>query len=159
MRRTATHVLLACATLSTAMYACEDRNTRPDGTTSTADTRTDVTPTDRTTTTTPSTTPSDAARPADNTGKNERDRTMDTPTPIDQSESAEDIRITADIRRAVTGDDALSMNAKNCKIITRAGVVTLRGPVASEAERAAIQRLASSTAGVTSVVNELEIAP
>jgi len=151
-----------------ALNGCEDTSSRPVGTTTTTDGTTTTTttpgttrPTDTTTRPTDTTTrPTDnTPRPADNTGKNERDRTMDTPTPMDQSESADDIRITADIRRAVTADNALSMNAKNCKIITRGGVVTLRGPVASDAERAAIQRMAAATAGVTSVVNELEIAP
>ena len=52
----------------------------------------------------------------------------------------------------------MSMNAQNCKIITdKSGIVTLRGPVASQAEKDAIEAKAKTIAGVTSVVNELEV--
>ncbi len=47
----------------------------------------------------------------------------------DQSNDPADIKMTADIRKMVVDDDSLSMAAKNVKIITIAGVVTLRGPV------------------------------
>jgi hyperosmotically inducible periplasmic protein len=98
------------------------------------------------------------ARP-DNTANNAPDRDMDaTRTPIDQSNSAEDVELTAAIRRAVVQDDALSMNAKNIKIITdKAGAVTLRGVVDSQAEKDAIESKAKQTAGVKSVTNNLEV--
>lgn len=95
---------------------------------------------------------------ADNTKHNQRDRDGDTKTPLDQDENAADIEITATIRKSVVGDDALSMNAKNVKIITAQGVVTLRGPVASSTEKARVASLAKDTAGVTRVENQLEIA-
>jgi hyperosmotically inducible periplasmic protein len=97
-------------------------------------------------------------KPADNTDKNDRDREDATKTPGDQSEDKDDIAITAEIRKAVVGDDSLSVNAKNVKIITADGVVTLRGPVASEDERHAIANVAKNTAGVARVDNQLEIA-
>jgi osmotically-inducible protein OsmY len=96
--------------------------------------------------------------PADNTEKNERDRNGTTLTPLDQSESEADRNITQEIRKQVVADDALSMNAKNVKIITANGVATLRGPVKSEQERASIARIASQVAGVQRVDNQLEIA-
>jgi hypothetical protein len=65
----------------------------------------------------------------DNTGKNVRDRDSNNLTPLDQSESESDRTITQEIRKAVMADDSLSTNAKNIKIITINGVVTLRGPV------------------------------
>ena len=105
----------------------------------------------------PASTPPPAARP-DNTARNERDRNSANPTPPDQSESESDRKITAEIRRAVVGDSGLSTNAHNCKIITRNGVVTLRGPVSNQAEKAAVEAKARAAAGVSSVVNELEIA-
>ncbi len=98
-------------------------------------------------------------KPADNTKKNERDRDDATKTPIDQNENAGDIEITATIRRAIVGDDAMSMSAKNIKIITADGVVTLRGPVASTDEREKIANLARGTASVKRVDDLLEIAP
>lgn len=94
---------------------------------------------------------------ADNTERNERDR-GNTLTPGDQSETEADRNITQSVRQAVVGKDGLSMNAKNVKIITNDGVVTLRGPVASAAEKADIAALAQQTQGVTRVDNQLEIA-
>ena len=59
----------------------------------------------------------------DNTGINKRDQNTGTVTPVDQSESAADIKITADIRRSVMDDNSLSTNAHNVKIITGKGGV------------------------------------
>ena len=56
------------------------------------------------------------------------------------------------------GSDALSMTAKNVKIITRGGVVTLRGPVKSDKEKTEIAQLAQRIEGVKQVDNQLEIA-
>jgi hyperosmotically inducible periplasmic protein len=84
---------------------------------------------------------------ADNTKKNERDRSAETKTSGDQSNSREDVEVTAAVRRAVVGDHSLSMTAKNVKIITANGIITLRGPVKSDAEKAKIAQLAQSAAG------------
>jgi hyperosmotically inducible periplasmic protein len=43
------------------------------------------------------------------------------------------------------------------KIITENGVVTLRGPVKSEAEKAKIAQLAQSAAGQAKIENQLEV--
>jgi osmotically-inducible protein OsmY len=93
----------------------------------------------------------------DNTGRNVRDRSGDTKTPGDQSENEADRTITQNIRRAITGDDSLSTNAKNVKIITNDGTVTLRGPVKSEKEKTEIEAKAKQVAGVKSVDNQLEV--
>ncbi|CAN5562921.1 hypothetical protein BH20VER1_BH20VER1_23310 [soil metagenome] len=94
---------------------------------------------------------------ADNTGKNERDRADDAKTSGDQSNSPEDIKITADIRRAVVAEDSLTMTATNIKIITADGVVTLRGPVNTAAEKSKIAEIAGKHAGGAKVVNQLEV--
>ncbi len=95
---------------------------------------------------------------ASNTARNRPEQRSSDVTAMDQSNSAEAIRITAEIRRAVMTDAAMAMDAQNCKIITdAAGVVTLKGPVASAVERDGIQAKALAVAGVTKVVNELEI--
>jgi osmotically-inducible protein OsmY len=65
--------------------------------------------------------------------------------------------ITAAIRRSVVGDSSLSFNAKNVKIITVAGKVTLRGPVKTDAERTNIEAKAKAALGVTEVDNQLEV--
>lgn len=105
------------------------------------------------------TTAADAQRPADNTGRNVRDRSGKTLTPGDQSNSKADVELTRRIRRAIVADDSLSMKAHNVKIITtKDGVVTLRGPVASEEERASVAAKAKEVAGARKVDNQLEIA-
>ena len=94
---------------------------------------------------------------ADNTRKNERDRSGETTTSGDQSNSQEDVKITAAIRRAVVRDNSLSKTAKNVKIITTNGMVTLRGPVKNDAEKTKIAELAQSAAGNAKIDNQLEV--
>ncbi len=48
-------------------------------------------------------------------------------------------------------DSSLSFTAKNVKIITIGGKVTLRGPVKTDAERSAIEAQAKNVAGVSKV--------
>lgn len=93
----------------------------------------------------------------DNSGRNVRDRDDQTKTSGDQSENEADRTITQNIRQAVTADDSLSTNAKNVKIITNDGVVTLRGPVKTEKEKAQIESKAKQVVGVKRVDNQLEI--
>jgi hyperosmotically inducible periplasmic protein len=92
-----------------------------------------------------------------NTGKNERDRSDSTLTPSNQSGSNPDLEITRSIRRAVTSNDKLSVDAKNVKIVTINGKVTLRGPVQSEEEKQALATAAKDIAGVTEVDDQLEV--
>ncbi len=106
----------------------------------------------------PSPPPPVTARP-DNTAVNQKDRSGTSPTPMDQKGNAEDLRITADIRKAIMSDRQMSVNGQNCKVITMNGAVTLRGPVDSAAEKDSIETKAKAVAGVTSVTNELEVKP
>ena len=92
----------------------------------------------------------------DNTGVNKRDTDDKTLTPMDQG-TGNDVKITQEIRKAVVGADGLSFTAKNVKIITRNANVTLRGPVKSPSEKARIDALARSCAGVAKVDNQLEV--
>ena len=100
---------------------------------------------------------SPAATDADNTARNQRDRDAAAQTSGDQAENPADREISANIRRAVVADESLSSNAHNVKIITSNGVVTLRGPVKSAQEKAAIEAKAKQVAGVQSVNNQLEV--
>ena len=101
---------------------------------------------------------SEAQVPADNTGRNTRDRDGDTATADKQSNDKNDVEITRQIRRAITKDDSLSTSAHNVKIVTNAGAVTLRGPVVSEKEKLAVAKKAESVNGVGKVDNQLEVA-
>jgi len=94
---------------------------------------------------------------ADNTGRNVEERTPGVPSVMEQGQSGPDLEITQTIRQAIVADGSLSMNAKNVKVITRNGEVALRGPVESAAEKTTIHRIAEQTAGVTRVVDMLEV--
>jgi osmotically-inducible protein OsmY len=93
-----------------------------------------------------------------NTGKNARDRAPDAVTPFTQSNNRADVDMTRQIRRALMRDKSLSTTAKNVKIITVDGTVTLRGPVKSPHEKAAIADKALEIAGRGHVNDQLEIA-
>lgn len=92
----------------------------------------------------------------DNTNINERDANGQTLTPLDQSNSEADIKITQAIRKSIMREK-FSMNAKNIKIITQDGNVTLRGPVDSRAESARIAKLAKAVPGLKTLNNLLEV--
>ena len=98
----------------------------------------------------------DQTKNADNTKINDRDR-HGALTPMDQGNSGSETKITAAIRKGIMGDKTLSFVAKNVKVITVGSKVTLRGPVKSDQEKAAIEALAKQAAGVTEVDNQLEV--
>ena len=94
---------------------------------------------------------------ADNTGLNIRDRNTNNVTPMDQGNSQADINTTAQIRREIMSDQNMSMNAKNVKIVTMNGHVTLRGPVNSVDEKTRIAEIANRIAQSGNVDNQLEV--
>lgn len=97
---------------------------------------------------------------ADNTRRNVRDRQNDTLTPLDQGTSELDREITRQIRKWIVvepGEDRFTTQAQNIKIITRDGKVTLRGVVATEAEKKAIDKYARELGGVVGVENQLTV--
>ena len=93
----------------------------------------------------------------DNTAVNQRDRSGESETSGDQSNNAADLKITQAIRQALVKDSELSMSAKNVKIITNNGEVTLRGPVKNAQEKAKIDKLAKSAAGGAKVDDQLDV--
>jgi hyperosmotically inducible periplasmic protein len=94
----------------------------------------------------------------DNTARNAADQDKGAKTAEDQSENEQDRQITQEVRKAVTSDDNLSTEAKNVKIITNDGTVTLRGPVKNVKEKSDIEAKAKQVAGVKKVDNQLEVA-
>jgi osmotically-inducible protein OsmY len=93
----------------------------------------------------------------DNTAKNERDRSGETKTSGDQSNSSADLKTTQAIRQALMKDGELSTTAKNIKVITSNGQVTLRGPVKTAQEKSKIDQLAKSAAGGAKIDNQLDV--
>ena len=92
----------------------------------------------------------------DNTKINARDKGNQTLTSGNQSNSKRDIKLTSTIRRSIM-KSGLTTLAKNVKIITVNGNVTLRGPVNTEAEKEKIGSLANSVQGVNQLDNQLEV--
>lgn len=93
----------------------------------------------------------------DNTARNLRDRDNRTVTPLNQGNSQADIDTTAQIRKDIIADNDMSINAKNVKIITMDGHVTLRGPVDSAEEKRQIGDIANRIAQAVNVDNQLEV--
>jgi hyperosmotically inducible protein len=93
----------------------------------------------------------------DNTATNERDRSGETKTSGDQSNNSADLKITQAIRRALMNDREVSMTAKNIKVVTANGQVTLRGPVKTAQEKAKVDQIARSAAGGAQIDDQLEV--
>ncbi|RYD68368.1 MAG: BON domain-containing protein [Verrucomicrobiaceae bacterium] len=92
----------------------------------------------------------------DNTANNDEDAEEKSVTPVDQGSSDSDVKTTKDIRSAVVDSD-LSFNAKNIKIITNGGHVTLRGVVESKDEHAAVLKLVHGQVDKADVSDLLEV--
>ena len=99
----------------------------------------------------------DPTTSVDNTRLNVRDRDSRTLTPLDQGNSQADVDTTAQIRKEIMADSRMTMNAKNVKIITLNGHVTLRGPVNTADEKVRIGEIAGRIASAGNVDNQLEL--
>ena len=98
-----------------------------------------------------------AVADVDNSGLNVRDRNDQTLTPGDQGNSSTDLDTTRRIRKEITASKDVSVSARNVKIITANGRVTLRGPVKTEQEKQIIGEIASRIAQSGNVDNQLEV--
>jgi len=94
----------------------------------------------------------------DNTRMNQKERNSAN-TADQQTENQSDRDLARQIRRAIVQDKSLSTYAHNVKIVAQQGTVTLKGPVKSEEEKAAIEKKAADVAGGSAKIqNELEVA-
>ncbi|MBI3867827.1 MAG: PRC-barrel domain-containing protein [Verrucomicrobia bacterium] len=94
---------------------------------------------------------------ADNTGRNTRDRDSRALTPLDQGGNKADLETTRKIRKDILARDGLSRNARNIKIITMNGQVTLRGPVNTAGEKQIVEEIANQAVPRNSVVSQIEV--
>lgn len=78
-------------------------------------------------------------------------------TPFDQGNGKADLATTAQIRQEIIADKDMSVNARNVKIITLNGRVTLRGPVNTADEKRLIGEIADRIAQAVNVDNQLEV--
>lgn len=96
----------------------------------------------------------------DNTAVNKRDQKPGAKTADQQKMNKPDRELTAKIRRAVMADKTMSTNGQNVKIVTEDGMVTLKGPVDSEAEAKSILSKATEIVGSSGkVTNEMSVMP
>ena len=79
----------------------------------------------------------------DNSAKNK----AHSHTADQQSEATSDRMLTKKIRQSLIADKSLSTYGHNVKIITKDGMVTLKGPVQSEDEKSAIAAKAAEVVG------------
>jgi osmotically-inducible protein OsmY len=101
----------------------------------------------------------DPAQP-DNTKANKRDRNSGAVTADQQKMNASDRELSKKIRQAIMADKALSTYAHNVKIVSQDGVVTLKGPVHSDAEKSTIEAKAAEIAGgADKVKSEISVKP
>jgi hyperosmotically inducible protein len=94
----------------------------------------------------------------DNTKMNKNDANKDATTADQQKMNPSDRAITQKIRAEIMKDKSLSTYAHNVKIITQDGKVTLKGPVRTREEKAAVEGKAVTIAGVGNVTSQIEIA-
>jgi hypothetical protein len=143
-------LLLGCNRSETATGSANDNQSTSSGSSSaSATSRDSETPK-------PANDTSAASVQPDNTGKNVRDRSAGSLTPGDQGGSESDREISRRIRQALTSNDQLSTDAKNIKVITLDGKVTLRGPVNSPEEQKTIDSIVKDNGG-TAVDDQLEV--
>ena len=95
----------------------------------------------------------------DNSKANQGDASKGATTADQQKTNPADRETTRKIRSALMKDKSLSTYAHNIKIITQDGKVTLKGPVRSEDEKAAIEAKAATVAGADNVTDQLTVAP
>ncbi len=93
---------------------------------------------------------------ADNTQTNKTENAKTTAE--QQKQNSADIETTQKIRQSLTKDKALSTYAKNVKVVTQNGNVTLSGPVRTEEEKTSVEKKATEVAGAGHVKSELQIA-
>lgn len=96
---------------------------------------------------------------ADNSKMNRQEDNKSGATAQSQKQSKADREMARQIRRAVVQDKALSTYAHNVKIISRNGMVTLKGPVRSDEDKQAIEAKAKGIAGEDKVDDQLEVQP
>jgi osmotically-inducible protein OsmY len=98
----------------------------------------------------------DAAQP-DNTKTNKRDRSPGAVTADQQKMNSADRELSKKIRQAIIADKSLSTYAHNVKIVSQDGIVTLKGPVHSDAEKTTIEAKAAEVAGADKVKSEISV--
>ncbi|MDR3613558.1 MAG: BON domain-containing protein [Candidatus Obscuribacterales bacterium] len=99
---------------------------------------------------------------ADNTAQNQGATQPDAVNADKQAmdNKKSDVQVLAEVRKSIMAEKELSTDAKNCKLrYMKDGKLILRGPVDSDQEKTKVAELAAACSGVTTVQNELTVAP
>jgi osmotically-inducible protein OsmY len=75
------------------------------------------------------------------------------------SETANELGVTNEIRQQIMADNTLTSKAKGVSVSTDDGTVTLKGEVASTAEREKVISIARKVASGFNIDNQLEVKP
>ncbi len=94
----------------------------------------------------------------DNSALNKPENRPTAVTADAQGNSAQDIKLVAQIRSAIVSDKSLSTDAHNVKIVTSEGKVTLAGAVKDSAEMKKVEKIAEKIAGANNVQSHLSLA-
>ena len=95
-----------------------------------------------------------AAVQPDNTQVNTRDQNENELTADQQADDEADRAMTKEIRQSIMRDKSLSSYAHNIKIISQAGMVTLKGPVRSSREKRSILKKALAVTGSSKKITD-----
>lgn len=99
-----------------------------------------------------------AAPPAvDNSAANAGDASKYAVTAQNQDNKHGDVKKLGKIRRHITSEKGLSMDAKNIKILVSKSEVILKGPVKNEAEKVKLEEIAKSCCPELAVVSQITV--
>lgn len=80
-------------------------------------------------------------------------------TATDQSNNPADVDLTARVRRALVDDSSLSVMAENLTVVSKDGVVTVRGAVKSADEVTRVENVVRGVTGVSRVDAHIDVKP
>lgn len=99
-----------------------------------------------------------SAQEPDNTKTNKRDQKPGAVTADQQKMNAGDQELTRKIRQSIMADKNLSTYAHNLKIVSQDGMVTLKGPVKTPAEKqTVISKAVAVTGSAAKVTDEISV--
>lgn len=77
--------------------------------------------------------------------------------PAGQEENESDRQITKNIQQAIAQDSSLSPDARQIKVTTQSGIVTLQGTVENNNEQDKILKIVGTQNGITRLDNRLNV--
>ena len=95
--------------------------------------------------------------PTQDRSTKDRAGTSGKPTADNAKDNPSDRDLMQQIRKGIVDDKSLSTSAHNVKVIAQHGKITLRGPVNSEDEKQAIEKIANGVAGAGNVTNNITV--